>query len=495
MSSSKGRAAVGALLVTMFLLVFGGVQPAAACHQIPQPATYKNISVQVADHMIERDHHGRILILDVRYQCEYNLGHLYGAVLMPYDQLQANISKLEAYKNQAIIVYCKAGARSQIASEILANNSFTRVYNMQGGIIAWINAGYQIYTTYHYATVDTLHRRIQIEIEPLLLHQTGSLPCAGSQTCPSNNQPTDNITSGVQLTVLEQAENRTVVLVTFEFNGTTLEYTVTSTLLWSYIEREDAANRTASFTSIEITAEETSMEFYSLSYMVQNAEYNLALYTNLVPLNSETYNSSFTIMNYAPAGKSEITSLEFVEFNSSVTLSQKYAVLGKVAKEIGKVYEKSGDETLMQLAEGYYTIEEEAKGLSKLVNKQLQEYNREILQSSALILDDWCTVACSTACGMIGSAVCIAGCGALCGGNPFCIVFCAIICGGAWGTACGFLCPIMCGQNPCAAGVGCGGVCGAACSYAASRVSPPWGWVFSVIGCPIACAFICDYVC
>ena len=63
----------------------------------------------------------------------------------------------------------------------------------------------------------------------------------------------------------------------------------------------------------------------------------------------------------APAGKSELVSLELVEFNSSVTLSQQYTVLGKVAKEVGKVYEKSGDETLAQLAQGYYIMEEEAK--------------------------------------------------------------------------------------------------------------------------------------
>ena len=74
--------------------------------------------------------------------------------------------------------------------------------------------------------------------------------------------------------------------------------------------------------------------------------------------------------------------MDFVEFNSSVTLSQHYAILGKVAKEIGKVYEKSGDETLAQLAESYYTMEEEAKGLSKLVEKQLQQYDMQILDRS-----------------------------------------------------------------------------------------------------------------
>jgi len=61
--------------------------------------------------------------------------------------------------------------------------------------------------------------------------------------------------------------------------------------------------------------------------------------------------------------------------------------LGKVAKEVGKVYEKSGNETLAQLAKGYYTMEEEAKYLSKLVEKQFQEYDREILENSAIIMD------------------------------------------------------------------------------------------------------------
>lgn len=204
----------------------------------------------------------------------------------------------------------------------------------------------------------------------------------GKVGCPSGNEPT-NITS----TVLEQEESHTVILLTYEVNGTTFEVTVARTLLWSYEELTDEVNRTASFVSTEITAEDVSMQFYSLSYLVQHVEYNLTVYTHLTPLNLETYNTSFTIISYAPAGKSEVTSFESVEFNSSVTLSQQYAVLGKVAKEVGKIYEKSGNETLAKLAEGYYTMEEEAKGLSKLVEKQLQEYDREILTCTAIIED------------------------------------------------------------------------------------------------------------
>jgi len=237
-------------------------------------------------------------------------------------------------------------------------------------------------TTFHNVTVNIVDGEIVLQIEPLLLPETGCVSCAENQTCPSGNKPT-NITS----TVLEQEESHIVILLTYEVNGTTFEVTIAKTLLWSYEGLTDEVNRTASFVSTEITAEDVSMQFYSLSYLVQHVEYNLTVYTNLTPLNSETYNTSFTIMNYAPADKSGPTSLEFVEFNSSVTLSQQYAILGKVAKEVGKVYEKSGNETLAQLAEGYYNMEEEAKVLSKLVEKQLQEYDNLIISSNALIID------------------------------------------------------------------------------------------------------------
>jgi hypothetical protein len=44
------------------------------------------------------------------------------------------------------------------------------------------------------------------------------------------------------------------------------------------------------------------MIFYSLGYVVQHVKYNLTVYTNLMSLDSETYNSSFTVMNYARLG-------------------------------------------------------------------------------------------------------------------------------------------------------------------------------------------------
>lgn len=377
------KIATNMILVTMLFMAFTLVPSVVAEGQTQSTdKTFQNVTVGIAYGMITGDSFPDLVILDVRYQCEYDMGHLYDAVLIPYDQLETRIGELEGHKNYEIIVYCKSGYRSQIACETLAKYNFTKVYNMLGGILAWMDASYPIYTTSHHVTVDIVDEEILLQIEPLPLHQTGCVSCVQNQTCPSGNEPT-NITS----TVLEEEENHTVTLLTYEFNGTTFEVTVAKTLLWSYNQLTDEANRTASFISTEITAEDTSTQFYSLGYLVQHMEYNLTVYTVLTPLNSQAYNSSFTIMNYASADKSELMSLEFVEFNSSVTLSQQYAILGKVAKEIGKVYEKSGNEMLAQLAEGYYNMEEEAKGLSKLVEKQLQEYDNLIISSNALIID------------------------------------------------------------------------------------------------------------
>jgi rhodanese-related sulfurtransferase len=369
-------------LVAVLLLAFVAVPQAFA--QTSESGTYENISVEKACKMMKKAHKN-LVILDVRNQSEYDLGHLYDAVLIPVYELENRINELQEHTNDPIIVYCKAGSRSQIACEILASHGFTKVYNMVGGITAWIEAGYPICTTYHYVTADVVGRHVLTHIEPILLHQTNCTSCgckSCAQTCPETSTP-----SNIEVTRLEQDENHTTTIITYEVNGTTYRSTITETLLWNYIEVSKEINRTVKFVLIEVTSGNIFMRIYSLSYIVQHKEYNITVDTTLTPLNPETYKNSFIIMDYAPAGKSEIISMELAEFNSSISLSQQYAVLGKVAKEMGNVYKKSGDKIFMNLAKGYYTMENEAQHLSRLIKKQLQEYDRTILSAHALISD------------------------------------------------------------------------------------------------------------
>jgi len=412
---------------------------------LAESETVQNITVDTAYSMIHRNHFfPDLVILDVRNQSEYNINHLYGAVLVPLHELETRIGELEEYANNEIIVYCGSGGRSEIASGILADNGFTKVYNMLGGITAWIEAEYPVYTTYHNVTVDTIGRRgIHVEIEPLLV-QMGCTSCNENQECPSE-------ITNIQSNVLEDGEDYTVTLVTYELDGTLFEFTITKSLLWSDSKHTYHANKTASFTLTEIATEDTSIQFYSLNYVVQHVEYNLTIATNLTPLNSETYNSSFTAVNYAPAGQSEILSLELVEFNSSVTLSQLYTSLDKVAKKIGQVYMMDGlmndDATLIQLAQNYYKMARETRGLSWLVKSQLPEYDMTILNSSAILMDIWCDFDCVVDCLLYLvppdiAAMCIYSC-LICAGfpapfNPACWI--CIGCITTYAIACAYYC-------------------------------------------------------
>lgn len=78
----------------------------------------------------------RLCLIDVRTQDEYNLCRLPGSKLIPLAELDNQIDKLD--RTEEIIVYCKSGGRSSIAAQKLIARGFSRVGNLQGGILSWI---------------------------------------------------------------------------------------------------------------------------------------------------------------------------------------------------------------------------------------------------------------------------------------------------------------------------------------------------------------------
>lgn len=69
------------------------------------------------------------LIIDVRTPAEFNGGHIKGAVNMPLQSLQANMSKVP--KNKTIITCCASGMRSGSAKSLLKAAGYT-VHNGGG---------------------------------------------------------------------------------------------------------------------------------------------------------------------------------------------------------------------------------------------------------------------------------------------------------------------------------------------------------------------------
>lgn len=76
------------------------------------------------------------IIIDARTDEEFAQGHIEGAILIPEyeiaDRAETEISDKEAL----ILVYCRSGRRSKIASEELVKLGYTNVKEF-GGIIDW----------------------------------------------------------------------------------------------------------------------------------------------------------------------------------------------------------------------------------------------------------------------------------------------------------------------------------------------------------------------
>ena len=74
-------------------------------------------------------------LLDVREVLEYHT-HNIGGLNVPLGQLPAAIDDLEWNKADEIIVICKMGLRSKTAKQILEQNGFSNVKNLEGGLMA-----------------------------------------------------------------------------------------------------------------------------------------------------------------------------------------------------------------------------------------------------------------------------------------------------------------------------------------------------------------------
>ncbi len=116
---------------------FCGITPAPKAEQVNGTSVQNGI-LQISPVELKRklDAGEDIFVLDVREPHEYQIANL-GAKLIPLGDLPARLGELD--RNREIVVHCKSGGRSQKASELLAQNGFTKVQNLAGGITGWSN--------------------------------------------------------------------------------------------------------------------------------------------------------------------------------------------------------------------------------------------------------------------------------------------------------------------------------------------------------------------
>jgi rhodanese-related sulfurtransferase len=82
-----------------------------------------------------------VITLDVRTPIEFAEGHIEGARLIDFQSgnFENEIAALD--KNATYAVYCRSGNRSGQAVKVMQDAGFTNVFNMNGGVIDWANAG------------------------------------------------------------------------------------------------------------------------------------------------------------------------------------------------------------------------------------------------------------------------------------------------------------------------------------------------------------------
>jgi len=99
-----------------------------------------NINVKELKEKLESGE--KFVFIDVREQHEFDEFNL-GAQLIPLGNVAGEIENLAKHSEEEVVVHCRSGARSGMAQQLMQQAGFKNVRNLEGGVMAWISAGYE----------------------------------------------------------------------------------------------------------------------------------------------------------------------------------------------------------------------------------------------------------------------------------------------------------------------------------------------------------------
>lgn len=108
-------------------------------------AKAKITEVSAAQVKADLDAGKKIILLDVRSKEEFDAGHLPNAMHVSRGLLEFKIGRAIPDKNANIVLYCRTGARSAMATHVLNQMGYVNAKNMAGAFKEWGTAGYMIY--------------------------------------------------------------------------------------------------------------------------------------------------------------------------------------------------------------------------------------------------------------------------------------------------------------------------------------------------------------
>lgn len=122
------------ILLMTALSLFGFAACGGGGDDAIKPLTYEQISAEEAKEIMDTEK--GYIIVDARTEAEFAEGHIKGAILIPEYEIAERAEKKLPDKDALILVYCRSGRRSKIASEELVKLGYTNVKEF-GGIIDW----------------------------------------------------------------------------------------------------------------------------------------------------------------------------------------------------------------------------------------------------------------------------------------------------------------------------------------------------------------------
>ena len=102
--------------------------------------TTENVEIKVisAEEFSENISNKQVQLLDVRTAEEFAEGHIANAKNIDVLQEENFVKEIQDLnKNQPIYIYCRSGKRSANAAEILEENGFVEIIDLNGGYTAW----------------------------------------------------------------------------------------------------------------------------------------------------------------------------------------------------------------------------------------------------------------------------------------------------------------------------------------------------------------------
>jgi len=132
---------IAILSLLLFSLLLGSCQTKSVTgEEVSLPGgSYQNVSADELNTMLKNKD---FVFVNVHIPFAGNVADT--DLSIPYDQIEQNLSQLPSDNNAKIVLYCRSGRMSASAAEKLVSLGYTNIWNLNGGMVDWEQAGFEI---------------------------------------------------------------------------------------------------------------------------------------------------------------------------------------------------------------------------------------------------------------------------------------------------------------------------------------------------------------